>query len=85
MGYISNLRKKIGHDPIFMPAAACILIKDNKSKNWINPESRFNGIFTDFRPSQNRHITPGRTVIVLPGSYQRSELITHYLTNVTDE
>ena len=30
MGYISNLRKKIGHDPIFMPAAACILIKDNK-------------------------------------------------------
>ena len=30
MGYISNLRKKIGHDPIFMPASACVLIKDNK-------------------------------------------------------
>ena len=30
MGYISNLRKKIGHDPIFMPASACVVIKDNK-------------------------------------------------------
>ena len=30
MGYIENLRKKVGHNPIFMPAAACCLIKDNK-------------------------------------------------------
>ena len=30
MGYISNLRSKIGHDPIFMPAASCCIIKNNK-------------------------------------------------------
>lgn len=30
MGYIENLRKKVGHDPIFMPASACCLIKNNK-------------------------------------------------------
>ena len=30
MNYISNLRKKIGHDPIFMPAASCCIVKDNK-------------------------------------------------------
>ena len=30
MGYINNLRSKIGHDPIFMPAASCCIIKDNK-------------------------------------------------------
>ena len=28
--YILNLRKKIGHDPIFMPAAGCGIIKNNK-------------------------------------------------------
>ncbi len=30
MNYINNIRKKIGHDPIFAPAAGCIIIKDNK-------------------------------------------------------
>ena len=30
MGYISNIRKKVGHDPIFMPAAGCVIVKDNK-------------------------------------------------------
>ena len=28
--YILDLRKKIGHDPIFMPAAGCGIIKNNK-------------------------------------------------------
>ena len=28
--YIKNLRKIIGHDPIFAPAAGCIIIKNNK-------------------------------------------------------
>lgn len=30
MNYIKNIRKKIGHDPLFAPAAGCIIIKDNK-------------------------------------------------------
>lgn len=30
MGYIENIRKKIGHDPIFMPASGCILIQNNQ-------------------------------------------------------
>ena len=30
MGYIQDIRKKIGHDPTFMPASACLIIKDNK-------------------------------------------------------
>ena len=30
MGFISDVRKKIGHDPIFMPASACVIVKDNK-------------------------------------------------------
>lgn len=30
MGYISEIRKKVGHDAIFMPAAACVIAKDNK-------------------------------------------------------
>ena len=30
MCYTLNLRKKVGHDPIFMPASGCGIIKDNK-------------------------------------------------------
>ncbi len=30
MSFISDIRKKIGHDAVFMPAAACIIVKDNK-------------------------------------------------------
>ena len=30
MSYIKNIRKKIGHDPIFAPASGCIIIKNNK-------------------------------------------------------
>lgn len=30
MGYISNIRKKIGHEAVFMPAAACGIVKDGK-------------------------------------------------------
>ena len=30
MEYISKIRKKIGHDAIFMPAAACCIVKDKK-------------------------------------------------------
>ena len=30
MGYISDIRKKVGHDPVFMPAVGCIIIKDGK-------------------------------------------------------
>lgn len=30
MGYISDIRKKVGHDPVFMPASGCLIIKDNK-------------------------------------------------------
>lgn len=30
MSYISDIRAKVGHDPIFMPAAACAIIKDGK-------------------------------------------------------
>ena len=30
MGYISNIRKKVGNDAIFMPAAGCCIIKDGK-------------------------------------------------------
>ena len=30
MNYIKNIRQKIGHDPIFAPAAGCIIIKDDK-------------------------------------------------------
>jgi len=30
MGWIMDLRKKIGHEPLFMPAAACLIVKDNK-------------------------------------------------------
>lgn len=30
MGYISNIRRKVGHDAVFMPAAACGIIKDDK-------------------------------------------------------
>lgn len=30
MGYISNMRKKVGHDAIFMPAAGCVIVKDKK-------------------------------------------------------
>ena len=30
MGYIENIRKKVGKDPIFMPATGCGIIKDNK-------------------------------------------------------
>lgn len=29
MGYIENIRKKVGHDPIFMPAAGGIFVKDD--------------------------------------------------------
>ena len=30
MGYISDIRKKIGHAAIFMPCAGCAIIKNNK-------------------------------------------------------
>lgn len=30
LGYISDIRKKVGHDAIFMPVAACGIIKDDK-------------------------------------------------------
>ena len=30
MSYISEIRKKVGHDPVFMPASGCVIIKDNK-------------------------------------------------------
>ena len=30
MGYISDIRRKVGHDAVFMPAAACGIIKDDK-------------------------------------------------------
>ena len=30
MGYISYIRKKVGHDPIFMPAVGCVIIKNGK-------------------------------------------------------
>lgn len=30
MGYISNIRKKVGHDAIFMPSASCGIINDDK-------------------------------------------------------
>ena len=30
MSYISEIRKKVGHDPVFMPFAAGVIIKDNK-------------------------------------------------------
>ena len=30
MSWIINLRKKIGHAPVFLPASACLIIKDNK-------------------------------------------------------
>lgn len=30
MGYVENIRKKIGHDAIFMPAATCAIIKNKK-------------------------------------------------------
>ena len=30
MSYISEMRAKVGHAPIFMPAAACVIIKDDK-------------------------------------------------------
>ena len=30
MGYISNIRKKVGHEAVFMPAAACGIVKNDK-------------------------------------------------------
>lgn len=30
MSYISDIRKKVGHNAIFMPTAGCVIIKDNK-------------------------------------------------------
>ena len=30
MNYISDIRKKIGHDAIFMPTSGCVIIKDNR-------------------------------------------------------
>ncbi|MBR2289924.1 MAG: NUDIX domain-containing protein [Clostridia bacterium] len=30
MPYTLDLRKKVGHDPIFMPCAGCAIIKDNQ-------------------------------------------------------
>lgn len=30
MGYISDIRKKVGHDAIFMPSAGCGIIKNGK-------------------------------------------------------
>jgi len=30
MGYISEIRKKVGHNAIFMPGAGCVIVKDNK-------------------------------------------------------
>ena len=30
MGYIENIRKLVGHYPVFMPASGCIIVKDNK-------------------------------------------------------
>lgn len=30
MGFISKIREKIGHDPVFMPCVGCVIIKDNK-------------------------------------------------------
>lgn len=30
MGYISEIRKKVGHDAVFMPVAACGIIQNNK-------------------------------------------------------
>lgn len=30
MNYITYIREKVGHDPIFMPGAGAIIIKDNK-------------------------------------------------------
>ena len=30
MGYISKIREKIGHDPVFMPCVGCVIVKDNQ-------------------------------------------------------
>ena len=30
MNYISEIRKKVGHDPVFMPAVGCVIIKNGK-------------------------------------------------------
>lgn len=30
MGYISEIRKKVGHDPVFMPVSACGILQNNK-------------------------------------------------------
>ena len=30
MSYISDIRSKVGHSPVFMPFAACVIIKNNK-------------------------------------------------------
>ena len=30
MGYVEDIRKKVGHDAVFLPAAGCAIIKDNK-------------------------------------------------------
>ena len=30
MNYISDIRKKVGHDAIFMPTSGCVIIKDNR-------------------------------------------------------
>lgn len=44
MGYIAKIREKVGHDPVFMPAAACLILNNNKlllqlradNKKWHN-------------------------------------------------
>ncbi len=30
MGYISKIREKVGHDPVFMPCVGCVIVKDNQ-------------------------------------------------------
>lgn len=30
MSYITDIRKKVGHDPVFMPFSACVIIRNNK-------------------------------------------------------
>ena len=32
MSYISDIRKKVGHDPVFMPFSCGVIIKDNNIK-----------------------------------------------------
>lgn len=63
MGYISEIRKKVGHDAIFMPAAGGSIIKNNKillQKRTDNGKWALNGggleLGETFREALNREI-----------------------------